>query len=1480
MAPSSEDKDGPPSHDPSPLATGSFNSGPVATEPLQAVGTPAELGYDEKHDPEKNGQPEVEKRASYTSAVSSSDDGLDTKSHSTQDHHDSWLDKANPLKRSNKPPVPEQREVSREYGAGFFSLLTFQWMAPLMSVGYQRTLELNDIWLVNPNRSADVLSTKLIESFDRRRARGDPRPLAGAMYETLKFEFWLGGICQLISAVVQVISPFTLRYLISFATEAYFAQKEGRPAPSIGRGLGLVFGITGLQIVQSLCTNHFLYRGMMVGGEARAALISVIFDKALRLSGRAKAGGRALDATPPPHIKPGSEAEKKWYKNMLGRKKKAAKGDPNPTKGVAGDGQGWGNGRIINLMSVDTYRVDQASAFFHMIWTSPISILITLALLLYNLTYSALAGFGLLVITFPLLGKAIKSLFKRRVHINKVTDQRVSLTQEILSSVRFVKYFGWETSFMERIDTIRNKEIRMIQKVLAIRNGINAVGMSMPVFASMLSFITYSLSNHVLDPAPIFSSLALFNSLRLPLNLLPLVLGQVIDAYSSIKRIQEFLLAEEADEDIQWKDDMKEAVVVRSADFTWERSPTQDPDQVPGKGPKSAKQLKQEKKEAKEADKKAAKEGRRSGDINESTEPSGSSTPVEKEPFRLQGLNFTVARNELIAVIGTVGSGKSSLLGALAGDMRRTAGELMLGSSRAFCPQYAWIQNATVRDNIIFGKEFNQDWYDQVVDACALRADFDMLPNGDLTEIGERGITVSGGQKQRLNIARAIYFNSDIILMDDPLSAVDAHVGRHIMDNAICGLLENKCRILATHQLHVLHRCDRIMLMHEGQISAIGTFDNLMANNEDFIKLMASTAQEDEKKKEEEPDDEDEIEEEKKDVKKKTPKKPAQGLMQAEERAVKSVSWSVYSAYIKASGSILIAPLVLGLLILSQGANIVTSLWLSWWTSNKFGYSEGTYIGVYAALGFTQSFLMFVFSVALSVFGTQGSKVMLHQAITRVLRAPMSFFDTTPLGRITNRFSKDIDTMDNTLTDSMRMFLLTMAMISSVFALIIAYFHYFAIALGPLFLLFIFSASYYRASAREIKRHESVLRSTVFSRFTEAVSGVATVRAYGLQPQFSRQIREAVDSMDSAYYLTFSNQRWLSTRLDAIGNTLVFVTGILVVTQRFDVSPSIAGLVLSYILSIVQMIQFTVRQLAEVENNMNSTERIYHYGTQLEQEPPLHLGSVAPTWPERGEIVFDNVQMRYRDGLPLVLQGLNMHVRPGERIGVVGRTGAGKSSIMSTLFRLVELSGGSITIDGVNISTIGLKDLRSRLAIIPQDPTLFRGTIRTNLDPFNEHTDLELWAALRQADLVGAEASMDDKTQRIHLDSTVEEEGLNFSLGQRQLMALARALVRGAQIIVCDEATSSVDMETDAKIQRTIVEGFRGKTLLCIAHRLKTIVGYDRICVMDAGRIAELDSPLALWEREGGIFRGMCERSGIRREDIVGAAVESGVLKE
>ncbi|PKX88988.1 P-loop containing nucleoside triphosphate hydrolase protein [Aspergillus novofumigatus IBT 16806] len=924
-----------------------------------------------------------------------------------------------------------------------------------------------------------------------------------------------------------------------------------------------------------------------------------------------------------------------------------------------------------------------------------------------------------------------------------------------------------------------------------MRSAIGAVSMALPIFATLFAFITFALSNHALDAATIFSSLALFNSLRTPLNWLPMAIGQVVDALASVRRIEEFLQAEEHEEQAVWDLNMVAALELRNASFTWER----------GMG------------------------------TDKSVAPESASAP--QSVFQLHDLDLTVPRNELLAVVGTVGAGKTSLLAALAGEMRRTGGTMVLGASRAFCPQYAWIQNATVRDNIVFGQPFDSDWYYKVVDACALRADFRSLPAGDMTEIGERGINLSGGQKQRVNLARAVYSRTDIVLMDDPLSAVDAHVGEHIFQHAICGLLKDKCRILATHQLHVLDRCDR--------------------RSADFNRLMTLSVQREEGDEKGKPKDEGNFEDRIERVDSSVSLHGDGALMTAEGKAVKSVPWSVYLAYIRASGSILNAVWIFLLLVGFRGANIMTGLWLSYWSAQSFDLSRGQWIGIYAGLACLQGVLLFAFSLCTSVVGTNASRTMLNQATWHVLRSPMSFFDTTPLGRITHRFTKDIDVMDMSLTDSLRMYLVVLSMIIGVFILTITYFYYFAAAIAPLTVLL-------------------VIWTAVYARFSEALAGTSSIRSYGRQQQFTSRVQSAIDDMNSAHFLTFGNQRWLSLRLDSIGNALVFTSGILAVAERYSISPSISGLVLSYSLSIVQLIQFTVRQLAEVESAMNGTERIHEY-TGLEPEAPLDLGMVRPTWPEQGQITFANVTMRYRPGLPLVLNRLNLAITGGERIGIVGRTGAGKSSIVSALFRLVNLAEGSITIDGVDISQIGLHELRARVSIIPQDPTFFRGTVRSNLDPFNEHTDTELWNALRQSHLVDANNATNAKSQesendgssmsKITLDGPVDEEGSNYSLGQRQLLAFARAMVRDSRIIVIDEGTSSIDTETDMKIQETIVNNFRGKTLLSIAHRLRTIIGYNRICVMDKGEIAELGPPLELWKRMG-IFRSAAHSLGAK----------------
>lgn len=610
-----------------------------------------------------------------------------------------WHDKLNPLKWGSIPPVPEEREVSREYKAGFFSQLFFSWQASMMIVGYKRTLEQNDIWTVNPDRSVHKMSKELREAFQRRRAKGQKYPLIRALNDVYKWEFWLGGACQLSSTIFQVMSPFTLRFLIAYATEAYEAAAAGEPQPSIGRGLGLVFGVTAMQILQSLGTNQFIYKSMLCGGMARAALIDLIYEKSMVVSGRAKAGGILIDASPESNTKEASEKDKK--KESKKSKKKGKDEKPTGKAGVMGDGIGWGNGRVVSLMSVDTYRVDQACGLFHIIWTAPISCLLTLVLLLVNLSYSALSGFGLLVIGLPVLTRSMKSLFVRRQRINKVTDQRVGLTQEILQSVRFVKYFGWESSFLKRLGDLRRTEISMIQKLMSIRNAIMAVSLSLPIFSSMLSFITYSLSDNHLAASTVFSSLALFNGLRMPLNLLPLVVGQVTDAWNSMKRIEEYLMLEEQSDEATIDPEAPHAVEMRHASFTWERTPTQDTDTISPAGKKGV---------DKKANLKEKSRPESSGDI-------ANTQAEEREPFKLQDMNFHIGRNELVAVIGSVGSGKTSLLAALASDMRKTSGETILGASRAFCPQYAWIQNTTLRENILFGKDMDRSWYKKVIKA-------------------------------------------------------------------------------------------------------------------------------------------------------------------------------------------------------------------------------------------------------------------------------------------------------------------------------------------------------------------------------------------------------------------------------------------------------------------------------------------------------------------------------------------------------------------------------------------------------------------------------------------------------------------------------------------------------------------------------------------------------------------------------------------
>ncbi|XP_006459320.1 hypothetical protein AGABI2DRAFT_66472, partial [Agaricus bisporus var. bisporus H97] len=1351
------------------------------------------------------------------------------------------------------PPPPklslDEASLIPEATASFFSLLTFGWITSLLGLGYARRLEATDVYKLQDSRSAAQIAEKINVSYDKRvnevkdynerlaagkispgwrsvlwmlkgkrkelehewrTNTGKKRPsLVFAINDSVKWWFWSAGVLKVISDTAQITTPLVVKAIVDFGIESYAGRHSGtNSTPPIGKGIGLVFCLFIMQTCASICTHHFFYRAASTGILVRGGLITAIYTRSLRLTTRARSS--------------------------------------------------LPNGRIVNFISTDVSRLDFCCGYFHMSWAGPIQMVLCLALLLINLGPSALVGFGFFVLVTPIQLQAMKSFFSSRKKAMFWTDRRAKLLQELLGGIKIIKFFAWENSFLARIMDYRKRELNHIRNLLIIRAANNAVAMSMPALASVLAFVVYSASGHPLDPGIIFASLSLFNLLRLPLMFLPMSLSTIADAAQAITRLNEIFEAELLEGTRVIDHNQAVALRVQDASFTWETPEPSD------EGISSQKHK---------------------ADKNQSTpqKPDGSSQRTEKI-FTMSTINLEIARGQLVAIVGSVGSGKSSFLQGLIGEMRRTSGQVIFGGTVAYCSQNAFIQNATVRENVCFGRPFESVRYWKAIKDACLEHDLAMLPDGDLTEVGERGISLSGGQKQRINICRAIYCDTDIQIFDDPFSALDAHVGKAVFQNVFKTTSLGKTRILVTHALHFLPEFDYIYVLSDGQIAEKGTYAEVMGHGKEFSRLInefVSGAPNQEKSEEKAGGVVKETEPNKRNS-------SGRALMQTEERSVGSVSGEVYKLYLKAaSGGIIVPLLVLGM-CLSQVATVLSSYWLVWWQEMAFSRPPRFYMGIYAVFGVSQTFTYFFVMCVLALLTFYSSRRLFRTAIDRVLHAPMSFFETTPLGRIMNRFSKDVDNMDNVLADSLRMFLLTMSNIIGAIVLVSIVQPWFLLAVAVILVVYLYAAAFYRASARELKVH-AILRSSLYSHFSESLSGLATIRAYGEVERFQAENVKRLDIENRAYWLTVTNQRWLGIRLDFLGALLTFTVGMLSVGTRFTISPSQTGVVLSYILTVQQAFGFLVRQSAEVENNMNSVERIVYYGQKIEQEAAHEAPEAKPQapWPAGGRVELKNIFLNYRPGLPAVLKGISMDVRAGEKIGIIGRTGAGKSSIMTALYRLVELASGSILIDGVDIAKIGLSDLRNALSIIPQDPLLFSGTLRSNLDPFNLHDDATLWDALKRSYLVPSntetkrdriatpsaiseegESITHAAVNRFDLDSVIEDEGSNLSIGQRSLVSFARAIVKNSKIIILDEATASVDYETDRNIQDTIAYEFKDRTILCIAHRLRTIISYDRICVLDAGQIAEFDTPEDLFKNEKGIFHGMCSRSAITLDDI------------
>ncbi|KAF9473172.1 P-loop containing nucleoside triphosphate hydrolase protein [Pholiota conissans] len=1080
-------------------------------------------------------------------------------------------------------------------------------------------------------------------------------------------------------------------------------------------------------------------------------------------------------------------------------------------------------------------------------------------------------------------------MISQRQKCVKITDRRVRLTTEVLQGIRLIKAYGWEAFYAHHITNLREQEISRIKKSSIAAALLISTFYFLPVIANVIAFITYGLTGHQLTIAKIFTALQLFNAMRVPLLLFPLVLSSLADAMVAFQRICSFLTAEELAETYVIDPSQPQALYV-DGDFEWETTlklqATSEEADIPAaeklrkEAEKKAAEKKAEKQKKKEAKLKAKSKQLDDKNPDAADNGAGEGLPStaddvaqdkdakeDEKPFALEDLHLDVKKGAFVAIVGRVGSGKSSILQAVIGEMRRTRGKVVFNDRMAYFPQSPWIKNATVRENILFGQAYDEKRFHEVIHACGLEHDLQVLSHGENTEIGEKGINLSGGQKARISLARAAYSTAEIVLLDDPLSAVDAHVGKHVLENCFLqGPLANRTRILVTHSLHILDKTDYIYVMDNGKIVEEGTYTDLCSGGAAFSRLIEEHGHVESGTQSSSAKVSKNLQ-----VIKKNDSTTATALMEDEERNVGAVTWDVYKKYLRNAGGLIWAPILLVLLVLVEGNNVFTTLFLGFWSGQTIhGFTQGQYMGVYGGLGAALSVSTFLLTYAFMVAGLVASLSLYRGALAGVLNSRVSFFDTTPIGRILSRLSKDQDTIDSTLPHIIMQFLVTFFSVIGTVGLVFYTFPYLGIIFLPLAVLYYGASIYYRRSSVETKRLDSLMRSILYGSYTETLTGLPTIRAYGMQTRSIKDAEHGLNMENRAYLMTVLSQRWLALRLEFFANALVLGIGLFGAGFRNTVNPAKISVVLSYTLGATQIFSEMISLFAQSEQNMNAVERILHYVELLPEESDSDAPIEAPkSWPTKGSISVQDLKLAYREGLPIVLKGISFDVKAGEKVGIVGRTGSGKSSIIQALLRMVEAQGGKIEIDGVDISTVGLHTLRTSIAFVPQDTTLFLGTLRDNLDPEKLRTDAELISILQQAWLLPKEGPIDPAVEaKFSLDSTVGDEGSNYSAGEKQLLALCRALVKKSRIIILDEATSSVDVETDSKIQKTIQAEFADSTLLCIAHRLNTIVHYDRILVMDDGKVAEFDSVLTLFDRPDSLFRSLCNEAQLTRADI------------
>ncbi|XP_069116797.1 ATP-binding cassette sub-family C member 10-like [Argopecten irradians] len=1335
---------------------------------------------------------------------------------------------------------PQGTVTVAEGGSSFLSKLTFHWVQPLMVKGYKQLItsasdvyllpkKLNTIQLegkfsmiLTPSKQGTSLYSYEESSRDTLLApdvyirsgnhsanqkQQKPPTLLTALHRAFGFEYYLLGILKLTADIVGFAGPMLLNLLVTYIENKDEPEQHGYLYAS-----GLLLST----LIGSLCSSQFDYHCRNVGFKMRCAVITTIYQKALSV---------------------GSVSISKFS-----------------------------TGEIVNFMSTDTDRMVNFCPSFHAMWSLPFQIGVSLYLLYLQVGLAFLAGLGFALLLIPInrwlankIGQLSKDMMEQK-------DARVKMMNEVLFGMRIVKFYTWENHFRSEIQRLRNAELKSLKG----RKYLDAMCVyfwaTTPVLISILTFTTYSLMGNHLTAAKVFTSLSLFMMLISPLNAFPWVINGLMEAWVSLKRVQEFVALKDLDMRSYYKtsEDLYSAeriVSIKSGRFSWQNEVSSSHmDQGTNKSAKDT------------------KSSQSAHDIESSQSGSRPET-CQSGTLKLRNINIEIEQGQFIGVIGKVGSGKSSLLHAVLAEMSCEEGHISLRdihSGFALVGQEAWIQHATIRDNILFGRPFNTKKYESVLEAAALNMDLRMLPAGDRTEVGENGVTLSGGQKARVSLARALYQDKEVYLLDDPLAAVDAHVAQHLYDRCIMGLLRNKTRILCTHHTKFLGKADLVVVMDDGVISNIGPPSAVLANtkfadNQDSEEWTETSHDTDQSGGGQDGT-----------------------LVGKEEKETGVVKLSVYKSYWRAVGNCL-APCVLLALLFMQASRNINDWWLSYWVSHSnstindtpgngsgSSWASGTelqftynryalpadlgstnnsstpdseddikfYLTVYGCLAGANSLFTLARAFLFAYGGICAARILHHKLLEKILRAPMSFFDVTPIGRILNRFSSDLYAIDDSLPFIMNIFLAQLYGILGTIAITCYGLPWFALLLVPLGVIYYKIQQYYRHTSRELKRISSITLSPIYAHFSETVSGLVTIRAFRQTPRFQKENLSRLDLNQRAQFVAGAVGSWLGFRLQMMGVIMVAGIAFIAVLQHHfqSVNPGLVGLAISYALSVTNLLSGVVNSFTETEKQMVSVERVQQYLDTIPQERWDGSLFVSQTWPDSGVVRFQDVHLKYRIGLPDALNGITFSTYTAEKLGIVGRTGSGKSSLFLALFRIVEVSCGEINIDGMNIQHLDLTDVRRHLAVIPQDPFLFSGTVRENLDPTSSYSDEELWGVLDRCHLCVPVDRLGG------LQGEVGEKGRHFSVGQRQLMCLARALLTKAKVLCIDEATASVDLETDMLIQETIRQEFVNSTVLTIAHRINTIMDSDRVLVMDQGQVAELDSPRVLLQNSQSLF--------------------------